>query len=298
MGLRGLGSACSDGGGDGGAEHQQAWRFHGTDGAAEAGPVGVARPVEVTLRMGHEAEDAAGGVADAGDGILGTVDVVGVADGDLAAVLEPGEDIGAGGDEAALTVGDGELEDIGAFIGGERLGQALGPDADGGGVVADGQPGIDEPAADVVLERDFLSRGLGGPVAALSAGKEAGLDDDLETVAGGDHDAAAAGGGAELGPEVLLEADGEDAAGGDVIAVGEAAGEAEELEAVEEGGLGDELVEVDELDGGTGEFEGAAHLSIAVGAGGADDQGAGLGAVAGGGGAGGACGGGGAHAAG
>ncbi len=42
-----------------------------------AGPVGVVGGMVESLGMGHEAEDAAGGIADAGDVVEGAVGVVG-----------------------------------------------------------------------------------------------------------------------------------------------------------------------------------------------------------------------------
>ncbi len=46
--------------------------------AAAAGEEGVVFGVDDAFGVGHEAEDAAGGVADAGDGILGAVGEGGV----------------------------------------------------------------------------------------------------------------------------------------------------------------------------------------------------------------------------
>ncbi len=45
------------------------------------GPTGVVRVMEEGLGVGHEAEDPAGGVADAGDGVHGAVGIVGVGHG-------------------------------------------------------------------------------------------------------------------------------------------------------------------------------------------------------------------------
>jgi len=60
-----------------------------------AGPAGMVDTVEEGLRVGHEAEDPAGGVADAGDGIHGTVGVVRVGHGGAGGA--GGEIIGSGG---------------------------------------------------------------------------------------------------------------------------------------------------------------------------------------------------------
>lgn len=48
---------------------------------AAAGPAGVLGGFNEPLRVGHEAEDSAGGVADAGDVVDGAVGVVGVSGG-------------------------------------------------------------------------------------------------------------------------------------------------------------------------------------------------------------------------
>ncbi len=70
---------------------------------------------------------------------------------------------------------------------------------------------------------------------------------------------------------------GEDFAGGHVVAVGEAAGDGENLVLQEEAWLFAQLVDVDAVGEGAGLLEGELRLLIAVGAGGSQDEGAGPG---------------------
>jgi len=69
-----------------------------------AGPAGMVDTVEEGLRVGHEAEDPAGGVADAGDGVHGAVGVVRVGHGGAggAGGLGGGGSGGRGGNTGGL----------------------------------------------------------------------------------------------------------------------------------------------------------------------------------------------------
>jgi len=69
---------------------------------------------------------------------------------------------------------------------------------------------------------------------------------------------------------------GEDAAGGDVVAVAEAARDRQDLVPIQQGWLGEQLINVYELAGGSGLFEGERGFAVAVGAGGTEDEGSGL----------------------
>jgi hypothetical protein len=236
-----------------------------------AGPVRVVGRVGVAFGMGHEAQHEAGGVADTGDIVSGAVGVAGeggrgvlgrgVAEGDLFAGFEIGE-LGVGlGDEAAFAVGDGEIE---------GAGHAFGPDADRFLDGINGDPFVCEAAGEVVGEGSGLA-------ACVGFGEEAELDHDLEAVADADHGYAALDGVLNGLVELVAEAVGEDASGGDVVAVGEAAGEADDVDLLEDGGVGDEVGEVLIEGLRAGEVKGVGEFAVAVGAGGTDDECYGLG---------------------
>ena len=88
-----------------------------------AGPAGMVDPVEEGLRVGHEAEDPAGGVADAGDGIHGTVGVVRVGHGGAG---------GAGGAGGEIVGSGTGLSQTGIACSDSDIGGT--PNAAGGGV--------------------------------------------------------------------------------------------------------------------------------------------------------------------
>src|SRR5436190_799322 len=90
-------------------------------GGGGAGVEGVVEGVGDAFGVGHESEDAAGGVGDAGDGFDGAVGelgvgggrialVVDVLEGDLVVGFEGFENFWGAGDEAAFAVGDGKVE--------------------------------------------------------------------------------------------------------------------------------------------------------------------------------------------
>ena len=104
-----------------GLEDDQAVGFAGA-----AGEEGVVLGMDDAFRVGHEAQDAAGDVADAGDGFLAAVGeggelggavavFVGILKDDLVVGAEGFHDGGVAGDEAAFAVGDGEIEQAGFF---------------------------------------------------------------------------------------------------------------------------------------------------------------------------------------
>ena len=150
-----------------------------------------------------------------GSPAVGRPVVVDVAEDDLAGRLEGGEGRRVGDEELPLAVGDGQLDRL--VVGHER--------------------------------REARASGRGGPSATRSgpsrcsvsvaapavgaAGQEARPDQDLEAVADPQDQAAAvvepAEGVAQDGPEP----GGEDPAGAEVVAVGEAAGDGQDLEGVE-----------------------------------------------------------------
>jgi hypothetical protein len=103
--------------------------------------------------------------------------------------------------------------------------------------------------------------------------EQTGLEEDLETVADAENQlllvAEAAEGVLQEGHELGRQ----DLAGGDVVAVGEAARDGEDLVAVEQRRLFAEAVDVDSLSLCARLFEGEKCFLVTVCAGGAEDQG-------------------------
>src|SRR5690606_17918666 len=135
-------------------------------------------------------------------------------------------------------------------------------------------PAIDEAAGGVVRERGSL-RFVGAGVGRGGIGQQTELDQDLKAVADADDGRASRDGAVDGAIEAMAQAIGEDAAGSDVVAEAEAAGEADEVSFVDDGRLIDELVEVDGAGGSASELEGMLEFAVAVGASGTDDQGRG-----------------------
>ena len=76
----------------------------------------------------------------------------------------------------------------------------------------------------------------------------------------------------ERGGQVVPHLHGEDLPGGHVVAVAEAAGDAEDLEVGQQGRLLQHAVDVQRLRLGAGQLEGPGGLLVAIGARGAEDQ--------------------------
>ena len=94
----------------------------------------------------------------------------------------------------------------------------------------------------------------------------------MKTVADAENKLAVGDELVEGGFEMVDELVGEDFSGGDVVAVGEAAGEGEDLVLLEEGGVLEGFVDVEEIDIAADEFEGVGEFDIGVGAGGAEEE--------------------------
>ncbi len=169
--------------------------------------------------MGHEAEDISGFVADAGDVFAGTVGVCGirglalgvaVADEDLVVRVEGGKG-GVVGKVAAFPVGDGDIEDL-AF---------------GGGA---GESGIGRFHTDALVFADEVE----AFVANEGAGEESALAEDLKAVADAQDGATGCGETFHRLHDLRELGDGSAA---EVIAVGEAPGNDDGVEAGERGVL-------------------------------------------------------------
>ena len=212
------------------------------------GPIGivVVRAEEEAFRVGHEAEDAAGFVLEAGDAEGGTIHIVGVLERDEA-FGEVFLGFAFRGDEASFGVGDGEFEVWGHFRE-ERI-------VRGGDFEFD--PAALESTAGIIDE------GTGG--------EDADSGEDLEAVADAEDIATRADERFDGIAEAAFRDELGDAACHDVIAVGKAAAEDGELGCLEvvAGDLGDGYDGRGKACG----FEGAGGFGVAVGTGEFDEQG-------------------------
>ena len=200
--------------------------------------------VRVVLGVGHHAEDAEVGGEDAGDVADGAVAVaVGVTEGDEALALQPVQRRVIG-EVVAVAMGHRGAEGF-ALLPARGVGGAGAFDAEGAIHGEEAEAGVAEEGA----------------------GKEAGLGEDLEAVADAEDVAA-------LGREVLDGLHdgglGGHGAAAEVVPMGEAAGEDDEVEARGEG-----VLAVPEHQGlvARGAPEGEGHVALAVGAGEDDDGG-------------------------
>lgn len=244
----------------------------------------MAAPVKITLRVRHKPKDTPTGVADTDDVVAGAVGVGGVGCGgrgpergavtksDLPILAEAIKHGLVTGNQASLTVGNREHHRVRGIP--ELLLKTLRPDADAVLNGVNRHPPVDEPAAAVEREADLLLGRLGGPgLAGGGPGQKPGLHGDLEPVADGEDRTTPGDRVTQRGVEVLLEPEGEDASAGDIVAVREAAGKADEVGAFQGRRIGDQGVEVNNLGDRAGKGKSACQFTIAVGARGADDQG-------------------------
>ena len=199
--------------------------------------------------MGHEAEDVSGFVANAGDVFAGAVGVCGigglalgvaVADQDLVVRVEGGEG-GVIGKVAAFAVGDGDIEDL-----------AFGRGA--------GESGIGRVHTDALVFADKME----AFVANESAREESALAEDLKAVADAEDCATGCG---ETFHRLHDRREAGDGSAAEVVAVGEAPGNDDGVEAGERG-----VLVPDEVGGGAGKvIESENAVLIAVRAREADD---------------------------
>ena len=227
-------------------------------------PAGEERMVERVcdaFGMRHETEDAAGDVADAGDGFGGAVGVgIDILECDLVVGFEGGEDFRRASDESPFAVSDGQIERWAVF---------RNPFAEPGDWL-DASPAVFEFSGGVVGQRGGVP--IGGVELRNRAGEQAGLDEDLEAVADADDEFAVVDELLERGFEMVDELVGEYFSGGDVVAVGESAGEGEDLVLLKGGWVGEQGVDVEGIDGNViaaSKFESVSEFAVAVGAGGA-----------------------------
>ena len=156
----------------------------------------MAVPVEHAFGVGHEAEDEAGWIADAGDAVVGAVDIGLVAEGHSVGVYV----VAIRKNESSLGMGVGESAHFWVI---ERF-ESSGPDTVGVVVDFHDGPVVDESALLVLAECEGWLIGV--------AGEESELDEDLEAVADADDWGASVYGCFKLGEEVLAGVHGFDSA--------------------------------------------------------------------------------------
>ncbi len=225
-----------------------------------AGPRGVLKGFYISLGMRHEPQDQAGGIADTGD-IVDTairIGLVGVEQRDLPVVPHGPADIFSGGDELSLAVGNGQIHRF----------DPLGPDAFARpGWWSKMNPAIDKSAAVVVGE----GRGLTG-LAGERAGQDIGLDKDLKPVADADHRFARCHEISKHVTEMIGDLIGQNSAGGDVVAVTEAAGEGEYLKIMHLFWIFQQAIDVNKFWCSAGTRKSVRCFGVAIGAGGTKDK--------------------------
>ena len=206
--------------------------------------------------MGHQPEDAARLVADAGHiphravGIRrGARRIGGIPQHQLARDVERLEVLGRPRHEPALAVGDREFEPIHALQ--EHATTRHRPQMN---------PAIDEHAGRVVGEA------CPGSARSRIGEQEARLQEHLKAVADAEDEAAAIAKCREAVGEPRPQFQRKDPSAGDVVAVGEAAGDAEDLKVVGERRLPRQGMNVHAAGDRAGPLEGMCRFVVAVGA--------------------------------
>ena len=114
-------------------------------------------------------------------------------------------------------------------------------------------------AAVILHQRNLL-----GEIIAVQARQQAQFDHDLETVADAHHQFAFVDEAAEIGAHVMPDAARENMAGGHVIAVGKPSDKHQGLEFMDPRGVGEQVIQMDELNAGARLLPGVAGLGLAV----------------------------------
>ena len=230
-----------------------------------AGPRRVLRGVDEPLGMRHQTEHAAGRVANAGDVGDGAVGIVGIGHGLL---MQQRVDLRL---RIAARVGRCRATpDRRWFVAGTNRPS---PWATGSSIsvmperkthllpaTREANPAIFEFAGVVAGER-------GGGAGGVAGEQQVGLDQDLEAVADAEDQLAGVAERLQCVGQMMADLVAEDAAGGDVVAVAEAAGEAEDLEVGEFLRSFENAVDVEPLRRAAGQLEGVRSLFVAIGAG-------------------------------
>ena len=218
-------------------------------------PGGMLGGGDEPLRMRHQAEDAAGGIAAAGHvsdravGIRGHAASVG---------RIPQRQLSGSGERFQVGLRPGYEPTFG--MGHRQLegGESMQEDAVAG-LAAEPHPAIDIPPGPVVGQR-------GLPVTRLIAEQKAGLEQHLKPIADSDHETAPVAKPPQHVGQAGHEFEREDPAAGHVIAIGEASGDAENLIVVGSRRPFGESPHVNAAGDAAGSFEGMGRLQIAVGA--------------------------------
>lgn len=272
---------------DGVSEHDLRGGGAVKEGAIEPCEEGMAVPIEVTLGVGHQTEDAAGGIANpryVGGGAVGIIWMqwgagawlgcdwgVTVPQGDLPTPLHLLEHVRRIGDDATFAMGNGEHHGGGIFA--KLLSKTARPDADARWLDPHGEPAIDESTVEVVGEAQALGLGLLGPgFLGGRPGKQARLHGDLEAIADCKDGAPTHHRFAQGWVEGLAEAKGKDPPAGDVIAITESAWQANQVELIDHPRVIDDGLQMAGCWGGSCLAKGPRQFNVAIGTWGAEDE--------------------------
>lgn len=231
-------------------------------------PLRVLRRQQVAFGVRHQAEHAAGWIADPRDVGLRAVRVdrerarlavgIDVAEHRLAGLDQALQDPLLRANEVSFAMGDGEVEPLVALEKRAFARSRLEVD-----------PAVLEFAMGVVGER--RDRGA----IEIEGDDEPRLEQGLETVADAENQAFAIAKFAEDLAEKMLQLESKNFAGGDVITVGESAGDGHNLVLQKEFWIIAQALDVKSIDEGASFLEGELGLGVAVGAGGTEDENAG-----------------------
>lgn len=222
----------------------------------EPRPVGMLPGQGMSLRVGHEAQDPARTVAESrhvGRGPVGIVVLAFprsrcVAQDQLPRAFQPLQRGGIATQESALAVRHGD--DPGTVADEEGTGLGV--------LGTQGHPAVDEGAAAVSRQR-----GRDLPL-VVGWNEQAGLEKHLEAIADAEDQLAGVAEAREVVVEEVAKLIGQDFAGRHVVAIGEAAGDDENLEVVQEGGVLAEAIDVEAVRRAAGLFEGESRFLIAI----------------------------------
>ena len=230
-----------------------------------SGPVGVLGRQDVSLGVGHEAQDLPAGIADARDVVLRSIRIVGipgrrsirvgVTQDDLIRLPQPLQYPFLPAGEVSLAVRDGHVQPL------DPLQKCR---------LCRSDLHIHPPVGE--LPRDVVRQG-GQRAFVVRLDQKSRFEQHLEPVADAEDEFARVAELADRIGEEMLELAREDFPGRDIVAVAEPARQDQDLRLLEAGRIFAESVDVDAFRDGPRGFEGERGLRIAIGAGRPEDQG-------------------------
>ena len=231
--------------------------------SGQSRPERVIRQVDVALGVGHQAQDPARLVGQAGDVVFAAVGVDGVrarfsvridvAQGDAPLRFQLGKRGGVARHDLSLGMRDGRVQP-------------------GRGVKKRAVIGLDLQVHPTVLEAGrVVERDGDGRFAGVGL-EQAAFGQDLKSVADAEHEMAAVNEPPQHVAEMMAELVGQDLAGRDVVAVGEPTGNREHLIVVERRRPLEQPGDVKTIGSGAHQLPGTDRLEIAVGPGGTKNE--------------------------